>query len=235
MVEKDPTVAAGGTVDIEAWLNQATPDEVRVPICMNRALLSEFDQLITAYEQGRPDPVATTMMDGMQLPRDEELESIAMRLVELKKQIEDDESEHTFVFQKGDYDEWRKLLLKFPPTEEQKERFRGFIDHDIDGAAPAIIAFACIKPRMTEAQAKKLRAILPEQVWGQLREAAMRVNRTGMDVPKSVMRTVDQLGTALKSISPASTGSRSQNSGDASPSQAKANGRSTTSKSRSSG
>lgn len=219
-------VAEAAAADIEDWFATATPEEVRIPICMNRALLGEFDACVVEYESRKPATTGIKMMDDPQW--DEQFVSLQHKIVELKEAIEADEKLHTYILRKGDYEEWRKIIRSHPPTEEQKEKYRGFAEYDDEAAAPEMVAFSCVHPKMTLDQAKKLRALLPEHVFNKLRDGAIQVNKTGGDLPLSVRATVDQLSSALKSTTPVLTGSPSASSKDMSSRKAKPNGRNTT-------
>lgn len=186
---------------IDSWLEEATPDEVRVPICMNRKLLAEFDALIAEIGMQRPDvpTLQPEMMDEDEKgDEDPELTAIHNRLIELKNLIEKDERDHTFVFRKCPRKVWRKILTDHPPTKEQTERYRGFIDHNPDTAAVHMVAQSCVIPKMDHKQAERLQEALPENVFALLMNAAIRVNRSGTEIPKSVMRTVDRIDSSQK-------------------------------------
>lgn len=202
---------------IDAWLAQARPEDVEVPLCLNRELLTEFEATMRQFETAdaaRKARAAKYGEAGGVLDEEDPAEAISRRLVEIHAEIEADKAEHVFRFRKMGYAEYRLIMEANPPTEAQRA-LSPFADHDAHGAAPALVAGSCIHPKMEIADAEALRETLPESAWRDLYDGAMRVNRTGVQIPKSVSSTVAQLASALRSTTAPDGASPSHSSADA--------------------
>lgn len=204
------------TESIDQWLSEATNEEIPVPVCFNRALLAEFEACVLEHQQlveRRKNSRKLFGEAGGLMHEDREDDTVAQRLTELHEAIEQDKAKHTFIICKFPYDEFRLVLEAHPPTPEQRAQ-SPFLDHNPDAAAPELVAASCKHPAMTVEHARAVRESLPEHEWGKLYEAAMRVNRTGVVIPKGVSSTVERLASELKSTTPAPEASPSASSED---------------------
>jgi hypothetical protein len=191
--------------DFAAWQADATADEQAVAVCFNRALYRRFWEASDRLEQ--------IHQPGMLTQTDEYL-ALAGEVVDLKRQVEADQADHTFVFATVPYSQWAKLLEDHPATPEQKADNK-YADHNPDTFQPVALAASCVEPGLTEDQAGWLREHLPRQEFERLVGAVWTVNVGGSSIPKSVAGIVNRLDSELNSTMPQDMESPSPSSEDA--------------------
>lgn len=182
-------------------ISKAKPEIIKVSVCINRELLSSFEEALSEYEpaeEGRKLRAAKYGESGGSLQEEDPADAVAARLADLNEQIEADKKDNgSFSFRKMGYEAFRDILEQHPPTESQKAQ-TPWLDHNPEAAAPALIAGSCIDPEMEAADAERLREVLPEVEWARLYEGAVRANRSGVVIPKSVSNTVVRLASELR-------------------------------------
>jgi hypothetical protein len=186
------------------WKETATPDEVAVSVCFNRRLFREFVEASTRLENARETGL---------LEQPEDVQALAVKVVELKEQVDADEAEHTFLFRTVPYGRWRELAEAAPPTDEQKAANR-YLDYNPETFPQTAVVASVADPVLSDEDGQWLRENLPRQEFDRLFQAALQVNVGGSSIPKSVSGIVDRLASELKSTIPPSTASRSLSSED---------------------
>lgn len=190
---------------IDTWLAQARPEDVEVPVCLNRELLTEYNRVLEDYKRFEETRKARSEKfgesGGTMVVEEDPADNCLLRLDHLQAKIDADKAEHLFRFRKMPYKEFCDLIESHPATDASKQRFP-YHDHDPFSIAVPLVAASCIHPKMETEDADSLREALPENVWFELYEAAMAVNRTGVVIPKAVSSTVAQLVSELMSTTP---------------------------------
>jgi hypothetical protein len=149
-------------LDIEQIIAEATPAEVKIPLCVRGDLNLRHQELAAQL---------ATVKDGQQ-------KKLANQIGELEAAMR--AAEHTFHLRRLPPDEWDALRKPYvrPGT--------GFLDPDrmSEFAAPAIAASA-VSPAMTEEQARRLLGKLNSGQRDVLFDGALRVNIGVVDIPFS--------------------------------------------------
>lgn len=172
---------------IDQWLEEATPDRRRVPVCLDRRLLSDLLEAKVALEEAKLGAGPEKMLGSQDTVAAEE------RVRMLEQQI----AEHTrmFVFEGIGFGPWRELMSEHPPKPEQASVFRqavelGFMPHSIENIGfnaetfvPAAVEAACTEPGITKHQAAALLRKAPPGVIERIWTAVLEANVAGHDDP----------------------------------------------------
>jgi len=164
-------------LDIDAELDDATPQTKVVPICLRGKLVEQFEALEEQLQDiSRVELSAPSLASG---GRKRELaEQIeALRREMLAKSI-------PFHLQAMGRTEWNKLVDLHPPRPDNDvDRLRGFNEEEF---FPALIRASVASPTLTEARWTKLLDVqLSPGQFEALAGAAWELNRRGVDVPFS--------------------------------------------------
>jgi hypothetical protein len=187
---------------MDGWLDEATPDEARIRICLNRRLYRELrDQLRAAtaelehYQASRKE--ATTLDAAVS---DDTIRAAAQRAMDANKALEEAE-DRELVFQCLPRRRRKQIEAEHPPTEEQKKSAppNSMLRWNEDTFWPAMVAESCVSPGISVEQSERLREALPDDKWAEITATVYSVNYGGTDVPKSVRSIADQLNSVLSS------------------------------------
>jgi hypothetical protein len=187
---------------MDGWLDEATPDEARIRICLNRRLYRELrDELKAAtaelerYQSSRKE--ATTLDAAVS---DDTIRAAARRAMDANKALEEAE-DRELVFRCVPRRRRKQIEAEHPPTEAQRKSAppNSMLRWDQDTFWPAMVAESCVSPGMSVEQAERLRETLPDDKWDELTATVYEVNYGGTDVPKSVRSIAAQLSSALSS------------------------------------
>ncbi len=155
--------------EFEAWKKEATRHTAKAEVCLDRALVAEYEEAVDALEQA----TRGAMLEGP-------AEELHNRVADLDKAIQDKTRE--FVFESIGRRAWRQLLAEHPPTNAPEDSKAGY---NVETFVPAALAASCMKPGLNVAQAEWMAAELPEAVLGDVIEACFRANLQGGDVKKA--------------------------------------------------
>jgi hypothetical protein len=187
---------------MDGWLDEATPDEARIRICLNRRLYRELrDELKTAtaelerYQAARKE---STTLDAA--VSDDTIRAAAQRAMDANKALQEAE-DRELVFRCLPRRRRKEIEAEHPPTEAQKKSAppNSMLRWNEDTFWPAMVAESCVSPGMSVEQAERLREALPDDKWAEVTATVYSVNYGGTDVPKSVRSIADQLNSVLSS------------------------------------
>lgn len=138
--------------DVDAFLDGYKPTVVSVQICQRNDLHAEHARLEAELAEA-------SRGDDMEAPK-----RIAQQIVETQTQIA--EATKTFTFQSIPRDQWYELIVKNPPSDEEAQETPGaVVGKQFQDRA---IAACSVSPKLTEAQAKRMRQMRPadfDRVW----------------------------------------------------------------------
>jgi hypothetical protein len=217
--------------ELDAWLDEATPEEATVRLVLNRRLHSEFAAAVEAYERAKPRRVedGRTLMDDAP---DEDADEAALRLVEVEQRITD--AERPFTFVKLATQKWNELIEAHPPSAPQLEE-NPRLDFNVETLYVEAAHLCCTSPGMTREQASTIKDLLPAAKWDEVCAALHRIHVGGSSIPKSVSESVAALRQRLNSTTQPGEASPSQSSAAGSSAKATRNGSKATTKRRSPG
>jgi len=191
--------------DIEAILDEATPQERTVPLLLRGDLRARWDQL--AHELDGAPAEAVSLGDIAPATR------IARQMDELREQIK--AAERPFRIHALPPREWSKFMDSKPvrgkeqPDDEWTDLWHEFMCR--------MVSVTCLDPPMTPEQVDRLCAKLSDSQWTDLTNAAWGLNSEREQVPFSVAASaLTQLDDG-KSRRPETPGSPSPDSSGESP------------------
>lgn len=171
--------------------------EGSVPICLRGDLVARHEQLERDLAAAQNSDTAGSLAAGGQ----------ARKIAEEIEALERDMQEHThdFVFRGLPAKQYRDLVEAHPPRK----------DNDLDAAfgadmstfPVALIAACCVDPVMTVEQATQLADVLTEGQLMTMFTCAVGLNRSQVDVPKSVLASEILASSAPRSKRPGRGGS----------------------------
>lgn len=163
-------------MSIDEILDQATPPEKTVPICLAGHMQAEFEELERDLAIARDKPAEGTLAGGANPLATQ----IAQQIVELRERMR----EHTKVFRFRGLSRraFSDLIAKYPPSKEDEAEGK---DVDWETFGVALIAACAVDPAMTEEKAGKLVDVLTSAQYDSLFAAAFSVNKRDVDVPFS--------------------------------------------------
>lgn len=197
------------SVNIDDIIAGAKLPETTVTICLRGDLQAEFEDLERQLAAAREADTADSLTAGGQARK------VAQQIEALRKQMR--EHEVTVRFRARSQREYSDLLADHPPRKDRKDLDDEF-DVNWDTFPTALIAACAIEPKITEAQAERLRDAITHQQWDELFAGAYSVNRSKISVPKSVAASAILAATEPKSRPRGRGASRGGGSSAGSPS-----------------
>jgi hypothetical protein len=170
---------------IDRWLEEATPREAEVPVCLDGKLVSRLKSAKARLVTG-----------AIQMLGDEEQLGLKAEIEQLEAEVR--ENTRVFVFKSLGWGQQRDLIAKHPPQADQAEAFERVVELNllprdaIDFSqletnratlVPAMLAATCVKPGMTPAQALELIEVCPTGVMSRIWDAVVDLNNAGRDDP----------------------------------------------------
>ncbi len=145
--------------DFADYQQEATRPRKTVPVCFDRALLSELEEA-----EGRLRELKEPGMLGQA----EEVSALQGRVDQLRAEAK--EKSRSIVFEGMGRKAWSDLLAEHPPLAEHKLRFGKLLDHNPETFPAAAMAASCVEPGLTLEQAQWICDELPlgivAKVWG---------------------------------------------------------------------
>jgi hypothetical protein len=161
------------SLDIEAILGEATPQERTVPLLLRGDLRARWDQL--EHELDAAPAEAISLGDIAPAKR------VAQQMEDLREQIK--AAEVPFRLRALPPREWAKFLDAKPERKEQTDDEWADIWH---AYICQMVAVCCVEPVMSAEQVDRLVPVLSNQQWTDLSNAAWRLNSEREAVPFSV-------------------------------------------------
>ncbi|NED96444.1 hypothetical protein G1H11_14130 [Phytoactinopolyspora alkaliphila] len=191
--------------DFEALKADATTGYREVEVCLDLALLGEFEAAFNELASQRKTTV------GM-LREPAAVRALAERVVELDQAVR--EKTKVYQFKKLPLNEWKALQESYPADEEMQTKLRqqlaeareinpqAYLDTTTDWERFSIAAVSkcAIWPEMDLDQVQWLRNHVPPEKWTEIWDACHSVNTEGSRIPKYASGIVEKMALGLNSI-----------------------------------
>jgi hypothetical protein len=165
------------TIDIDELLDEITPIERTVAVCLRGDLVAEMELLETELAQARTTDMLTNEPDRAPV--------IAQSIEDVQQQIV--AATRTFRFRALPGRDWADLIAQYPPSKDQ--RTDGW-DYDPATFPVYAVAACAVDPVMTPTKAQQLYGKISTGQWTKLWRAVMAANAGEDRLPKSVAATV---------------------------------------------
>lgn len=147
-------------------------------VCLNGALLAEYDKLTTEFEKLSDERVTMA-------PSDRERE-LAEQIVELEARMEEDSV--TFRFRGLSHWRLKEIQKRFPneePLTGDRDRDAQRSEWDTSAGAPTLIAESLVDPKLTEEEVREWLDHGNSRLTDELFTVAWIASHQGTSVPKS--------------------------------------------------
>lgn len=179
-------------MDFDAWLDQASPRETGVPLCLDGKLVRAYEELKDRIDERAAkraavngqvvdDRLSSKSPDEVPDPEQPELDRLAAQL-QARTQV--------FTVRALPRQEFQDLLAKYPPRVDGKT---GRVDpRDIRAGVrpeffPVFVKASVVDPDLSIGDRwEKLNAVLSDAQFNKLAAAAWDLNQTDADVPFSL-------------------------------------------------
>lgn len=161
--------------DLDEWIAGGQRPRLSVPLCLAGNLRADYDEKHRQLAE-MPDLSQQTMADRATVRRGiEELEQLRERM---------EAATRVLVLEALDPNDYNRLLAKHPARDGNRlDRAYGA---NVDAWFPALISACCVEPAISPEQVQALRPKLSAAQWDHLTGAAFAVNRSQVNVPKSL-------------------------------------------------
>lgn len=169
-------------IDLDAALAAAQRPQKTVSLCLRGDLVAEIESLDEQIEKAEAERA-----DSM--GRTTELKRLRKRRDELVAEAEAEDSKYPFVITGLSDPEWQELISAHPARDDNDAD--GVFGYNTSTFFDALVR-AALGSSVTEAQWIKLRDTLSSGQMEELRDAALKVSRRRVDIPKSPPSSADR-------------------------------------------